>query len=144
MVCSNHVAFVISPSPHFLTNIREKLQQIKNSFVEYKLYKEEMKDLVHWFVLLKYANIEIMLNGLMLRHLSSLTFSETCPVGLGGFTSTDQGWRLRINLKESMYGDYTSNNLIQLMTSGNIIAQSQIKGITILDYIEASSTIVIR
>lgn len=58
---------------------------------------QEIKDLKLWLLLLTTANQGISLNGLTLRQPTRITFSDTCPFGLGGFTSFGQAWRLKIH-----------------------------------------------
>lgn len=109
----NHATYVLSLSRHFLTNLWEQLKEFNSPFSQQQLSNQELEGLLLW--LLGAAFIGISLNGLMLRCLTRITFSDSCPAGVGGFTSAAQAWRLKINKECIIHGKTFVNNVLEFL-----------------------------
>jgi hypothetical protein len=70
----------------------------------YRLSDEDLEDLKLWILLLEQALIGISLNGLTMRNPTMLLVSDSCPFGLGGFTSNGTAWRLQVRESSPIYG----------------------------------------
>ncbi|OEU12035.1 hypothetical protein FRACYDRAFT_245162 [Fragilariopsis cylindrus CCMP1102] len=68
------------------------------------LSKEELEDLALWLAFLAQARAGISMNGLTIRNPTILSISDSCPYGLGGFTSGGRAWRLKISKSSFIYG----------------------------------------
>jgi hypothetical protein len=55
------------------------------------------------------------LNGLTMRNLTMLSISDSCPFGLGGFTTNGSAWRLKLRGSSPIHGDCVSNNVLEFL-----------------------------
>ena len=55
------------------------------------------------------------MNGLVLRNPTRMGFSDSCPLGLGGFTHGGRGWRLKLNPALVAHGKDISNNVLEFL-----------------------------
>ena len=74
---------------HFLQRLRRQLNTVRKQAPAFVVRRseKELYDVKLWQHLLKQAHQGISLNGIVLRHPTRMTFSDSCPLGLGGFTS---------------------------------------------------------
>ena len=89
-----HAAYVIPLSRHFLSLFWDHLNSImkeKNIKHPLRLSKEEIEDTMLWDVLPEQAHQGISMNGLVLRNPTHMEFSDSLPLGLGGFTYGGKG-----------------------------------------------------
>ena len=80
-----------------------------------RISKKEIADVKLWDVLLEQAHESISLNELVLQNLTCIGFSDSCPLGPGGFTHTGCGWRLKINPALAAHGYDISNNVLEFL-----------------------------
>ena len=81
----------------------------------YRLSDEDCSDLRLWLLLLEKAAKGISLNGLTMRNPTMLSVSDSCPFGLGGFTSNGSAWRLQVSESSPIYGNCISNNVLEFL-----------------------------
>ena len=88
-----HAAYVVPLSRHSLSRLRDRLTFMKEKNIErpLQLSKEEIEDTLLWEELLEQAHQDISMNGLVLRNPTRMEFSDSCPLGLGGFTHGSRG-----------------------------------------------------
>ncbi|OEU05830.1 hypothetical protein FRACYDRAFT_257959 [Fragilariopsis cylindrus CCMP1102] len=85
----------------------------------YRLSDEDCSDLRLWLLLLEKAAKGISLNGLTMRNPTMLSVSDSCPFGLGGFTSNGSAWRLQVSESSPIYGNCISNNALEFLAMGH-------------------------
>jgi hypothetical protein len=81
----------------------------------YRLSDEDLEDLKLWTLLLEQALAGISLNGLTMRNPTMLSVSDSCPFGLGGFTSNGTAWRLKVMESSPIFGNCVSNNVLEFL-----------------------------
>ena len=88
-----HASYAVPLSRHYLDNRRLKLKSLKenNPHRLQPLSNNEIKDFILWQKILVKANKGTLLNGLVLRKPTRIGFSDSCPLGLGGFTHGCRG-----------------------------------------------------
>ena len=75
-----------------------------------------MTDLYLWqHSFLKRASDCIWLNGIVLRNLTKVIISDSCPYGLGGMTTNGRAWRLFIPPYAPFYGKDEVNNVLEFL-----------------------------
>ena len=91
----NHVSYVIPLARHFISCLRARVDRGKGKRHQLQLHKSEVDDLVLWKAFLHSANQGISLNNLVLRTPSRTCWSDSCPLGMGGFAlESGKVWRL--------------------------------------------------
>ena len=80
-----------------------------------QLSKEEIEDAVLWNVLLEQAHQGISMNELVLQNPTRMGFSDSCLLGLGGFTHGGRGWRLKLNPALVAHGKNILNNVLEFL-----------------------------
>ena len=65
--------------------------------------------------LLEQAHQGNSINGLVLQNPTRMGFSDSCPLGLGGFTHGGRGWRLKLNPALVAHGKGISNNALEFL-----------------------------
>ena len=55
------------------------------------------------------------MNGLALRNPTRMGFSDSYPLGLGGFTHGGRAWRLKLNPSLVAHGKDVSNNVLEFL-----------------------------
>ena len=95
----NHVGTIIHTSRYFLTRLRYRLHQHQHApkFHPIRLAPWDIKDLHLWHTHINHlhhrgANI----NNICLSKPSTITYSDACEWGLGGFTSQGHAWRYKL------------------------------------------------
>ena len=66
-----------------------------------------------WINLLEHALYGISLDRLTMRNLTMLFVSDSCPFGLGGFTSNGSAWRLKVRASSLIYGECVSKDVLE-------------------------------
>ena len=92
---------------------RAQFRWIRNQ--TYRLSDEDRSDLRLWLLLLEKAASGISLNGLTMRNPTMLSVSDSCPFGLGGFTSNGSAWRLQVSKSSPIHGKCVSNNVLEFL-----------------------------
>ena len=112
-----HASYAVPLSRHYLDNFRLRLKSLNknNPYQAQRLSKQEELDFKLWLKILAKANQGISLNGLVYRKPTQLGFSDSCPFGMGGFTHSGRGWRLKVSPKLAAYGKDVSNNLFEFL-----------------------------
>ena len=87
----------------------------KNTEHPLRLSKEEIEDVMLWDTLLEQAHKGISMNGLVLRNPTRMGFSDSCPLGLEGFTHGGRGWRLKLNPALSAHRNDVMNNVLEFL-----------------------------
>ena len=95
----NHVGTIIHTSRYFLTRLRYRLQQHQQAPKIHTIHLApwDLQDLRLWHTHIDHlhhngANI----NNICLSQPSTITYSDACEWGLGGFTSQGNAWRYLI------------------------------------------------
>jgi hypothetical protein len=110
-----HASWVVPLSRHFLSKLRFKLNLFRFRNQTLRLSKEELEDLSLWLRFLSMARKGISMNGLTIRNPTILSISDSCPCGLGGFTSSGRAWRLRVSSSSFIYGKSIANNVLEFL-----------------------------
>ena len=92
----NHAALVIPLSRHFLNRLRIKIDRSNSARHILQLSRAELADLALWKSFLSDAHRGISINNLVIRQPTIFGWSDSCPLGLGGFTCSGRAWRLQI------------------------------------------------
>jgi hypothetical protein len=111
----NHASWVVPLSRHFLSKLRFKLSKFGHRNQTFRLNNEELEDLALWLNFLSMAREGISMNGLTLRNLTILSVSDSCPCGLGGFTTNGRAWRLKVSSSSFIYGKSIANNVLEFL-----------------------------
>jgi hypothetical protein len=112
----NHASFLVPLSRHFLNDLRlkvEKNRKARNQSI--RLSAPEMADVELWLRFLRLAHQGISMNLLTIRRPTRIAWSDSCPFGLGGYTQKGFGWRLRIPVWASFFGDDAVNNVLEFL-----------------------------
>ena len=88
---------------------------------------EEIEDAMLWDVLLEQAHQGISINGLVLRHPTSMGFSDSYPLGLGRFTHGGRDWRLKLNPALVAHNKDILNNILEFLDMAITLWLSLIK-----------------
>jgi hypothetical protein len=110
----NHTGYVTPLTRHFINRLRARTDIRRPDLQRITLTKAELEDLLLWLKLLCRANDGIALNRIVRRQPSRVTFSDSCPYGMGGFLLSGRAWRLRIPKESCLYGQSTANNILEL------------------------------
>ena len=110
-----HASWVVPLSRHFLSRLRFKLNFFHHRNHTLRLSKEELEDLALWLAFLAQARAGISMNGLTIRNPTILSISDSCPYGLGGFTSGGRAWRLKVSKSSFIYGKSIANNILEFL-----------------------------
>jgi hypothetical protein len=111
----NHTAYVIPLAGHFINRPRTRTDIHRPDLQQITLSKAELEDLLLWLELLRRANDGISLNRIVRRQPSRITFSDSCPYGMGGFLLSGRAWRLCIPMESCLYGQSTANNILEFL-----------------------------
>jgi hypothetical protein len=110
-----HASWVVPLSRHFLSKLRYRLKGVRHRNQTFRLSQEDLDDLALWLDFLHMAREGISLNGLTMRNPTILSISDSCPLGLGGFTSNGRAWRLKVSSDSFIYGKSISNNILEFL-----------------------------
>ena len=89
----NHAAQIIPLARHFLSRLRFALSKAKNKWIYITISKRLKHDLELWLKFLKDAFEGISMNLLTFRQPTHCYRTDSCELGLGGFSSAGKAWR---------------------------------------------------
>ena len=61
------------------------------------------------------AHENISMNGIILQNPTRMGFSDSCPLGLGGFTHGGRGWRIKLNSALAAHSNNISHNVLEFL-----------------------------
>ena len=111
----NHASHVIPLARHFLNRIRIRVDRANSPKHVLQLSNEELADLVLWQTFLAQAHRGISINNLTIRTPTKVGWSDSCPLGLGGFTCTGRAWRLLIPTDSILRVAPGVNNVLEFL-----------------------------
>ena len=113
----NHSTRVIPLSRHFLKELRARVYRTRNKTwnPKFRLSREERADLKVWEHFLNVGRKGISLNLMIDRMPTHLAWSDSCPVGLGGYTLSGRAWRVLIPKEFPFWGDSAANNFLEFL-----------------------------
>jgi len=111
----NHAAFVIPLARHFIGRLWEVLESKDHKGAHVRIDQLTLMDLHLWETLLRRAHQGISMNLLTTRQPTRLCFSDSCPVGLGGWNTRGRAWRVRIPEECVLFGQQGINNLLEFL-----------------------------
>ena len=131
-----HTSNVMPMARHFTNKVDTLIQgKPKNSWVHFK--KKRELDLHLWNCFYAVAHKRISMNLVVHHCLTKLYFSDSCPAGLGGMSSTGIAWQYIIPEK---YQNDRTNNCLKYLASfvsiwvdaeeGNLLPLSVIPSLT--------------
>ena len=98
----NHVAFIIPQARHFINNIRKCEQRAQRHRAVF-LSTEAKKDLKLWLNLISYAKKGISINSVIFRTPTSISLSDACETGMGGYNPINgKMWRHEFTIEEQI------------------------------------------
>jgi hypothetical protein len=96
----NHVAHIIPQARHFLNRLRkdeERADKLRFTTIS----NETKQDLKLWIKFLKYAEKGISINTIIFRSPTSLSLSDACETGMGGYNPlTGKMWRHEFTIQQ--------------------------------------------
>ena len=109
----NHAAQPIPNSSHFLNRLRSMTQPNCPPWHHYQIRSAVRHDLALWSHFLALSYHGVSLNNTVLRQPDQITLTDSCPMGLGGYSvSSGRAWCLAI--PEALLRR-TSNNLLEFL-----------------------------
>ena len=112
----NHATRIIPLSRHFLNELRQRLKRHKaRNWRGIRLSRQERLDLKLWEHFLKVGKEGISLNLIIDRMPTRMAWSDSCPVGIGGYTLGGRAWRIMIPKEFPFWGDDIANNLLEFL-----------------------------
>ena len=98
----NHVAYIIPQARHFINRIRRDEQRAQRHRAVY-LSTETKKDLKLWLKLIDYAKKGISINSVIFRTPTSISISDACETGMGGYNPLNgKMWRYEFTKEEQI------------------------------------------
>jgi hypothetical protein len=98
----NHIAFIIPQARHFINRIRQDEAKARKHRST-RISTETKKDLKLWLKLIEYANDGISLNSIVFREPTSISISDACETGMGGYDPmTGKMWRHKFSPEEQV------------------------------------------
>jgi hypothetical protein len=111
----NHSAFVIPLARHFLSRLRNRVEQKRHKAQSLTLSDEEIHDLRLWVRFLHTAHLGLSMNRITIREPTRLCMSDACPWGIAGYSLRGRGWRIVIRHCTPLRGDSRFNNLFEFI-----------------------------
>lgn len=111
----NHTATVIPLSRHFLDRLRNLIDRHAFRTSGIPLSTDVIKDLKLWLTLLTKAARGISLNLVTVRRPTRVCWSDACPFGIGGYSTSGRAWRVQIPTTSSLFGHPGVNNLLEFL-----------------------------
>ena len=100
---------------HFLGRLREQIDCDAFRKVIIKFNRDEIKDLKLWKRLLTKAATGISMSLVVARTPSHVCWSDACPFGIGGYSTSGQAWPIHIPGTSPLYGHPKINNLLNFL-----------------------------
>lgn len=111
----NHAATVLPLARHFLNRIRRRIIVRKPPKQSIRLSENELQDLHLWKDFLKSAHQGILLDKVIIRQPSFVSWADACPYGMGGYLITGKAWRLRWPKSSPLFGKAELNNFFEFL-----------------------------
>jgi len=111
----NHAASILPLGRHFLTRLREKVGALNRRWGKAQLSRADADDLEQFALFLKRANRGMSLNLLVHRKPTKIGVSDSCPVGLGGFSLSGRAWRVRVPRGTRIRRGSVANNVLEFL-----------------------------
>ncbi len=111
----NHTAAIMPLARHFLGRLRERIDRDAFRKATIRFARDEIKDLKLWKRLLTKASEGISMNLIVARTPSCICWSDACPFGIGGYSTTGRAWRIQIPPSSLLYGHPKINNLLEFL-----------------------------
>ena len=98
----NHVGFIIPQARHFINRIRKDERRAETHRSTY-LSKETKEDLKLWINFIEYARKGISINSVIFRTPTSVSISDACETGMGGYDPiSGKMWRHKFTEEEQV------------------------------------------
>jgi hypothetical protein len=110
-----HALFVLPLSRHFLSRLRHKVDTLNRRWGKAQLGASDINDLEQFTVFLDKAAKGVSLNLLVHRKPTRLGASDSCPVGLGGYSFSGRAWRVRIPMGSRLRQGGKANNVLEFL-----------------------------
>ena len=89
----NHVGFIIPQARHFINRLRREEARAEKHRAT-RLTREAKEDLKLWLNFIQYAKRGISINSVVFRTPTSISISDACETGMGGYDPlTGKMWR---------------------------------------------------
>jgi hypothetical protein len=111
--CLQNASLAIPLASYFINRLRGTIVEGMKPYHMYRLSPSTVEDLHLWFDFLKQANRGFSMNLLVNRMPTHITYSDACPAGMGGFSSSGTAW-LYI-LPDEYSGLQGINNLLEYL-----------------------------
>ena len=108
-------AFWCHPGRHFLNRLRHKVDTLNRRWGKAELGASDIHDLEQFTVFLDKAAKGVSLNLLVHRKPTRLGASDSCPVGLGGYSFSGRAWRVRIPKDSKLRQGSKANNVLEFL-----------------------------
>ena len=98
----NHIGFIIPQARHFINRLRhEETKAAKHRST--KLSAESKADLALWLRFIDYAKTGISINSIIFRKPTSISITDACETGMGGYDPlTGKMWRYTFTKEEQV------------------------------------------
>jgi hypothetical protein len=113
----NHIGTIIHISRYFLTRLRYRLHQHHKQHKKFtiRLAPWDLEDLELWrFFIHNVQSKGVSINNVCITKPTSITYSDACEWGMGGFTTQGHAWRYFIPSHLQLRG---SINLLEFMAA---------------------------
>lgn len=110
-----HASFVLPLSRHFLNRLRHKVDTLSRRWGKAQLGSNDIDDLEQFTVFLGKAAQGISLNLLVHRKPTRMGASDSCPVGMGGYSFSGRAWRVRIPKGSLLREGSKANNVLEFL-----------------------------
>jgi hypothetical protein len=111
----NYAAAIMPLARHFLGRLRVLLSSKAIGYKYLNVRNEVLEDLALWIKLLALAHIGWSLNCLVTRRPNKVHFSDSCPFGIGGSSTSDRAWRLLVPKPSQLFGNRRVNNFLEFL-----------------------------
>jgi hypothetical protein len=111
----NHTSFVLPMARHFMGRLRNALIPRLHKDQQVRLGPETVEDLKLWRDILLRAHAGVSLNLIVTREPDRVCWSDACPFGMGGYSTSGRAWRLQLPPGHSLRGHPGINNLLEFL-----------------------------
>ena len=111
----NHASFVLPMARHFIGRLRGSLLPRLHKDQLVHLDQEAAEDLKLWKEILLRVHGGVSLNLVVTREPDRICWSDACPFGLGGYSTSGRAWRLKLPTGHPLRGHSGINNLLEFL-----------------------------
>jgi hypothetical protein len=111
----NQSAFVIPLARHFLSRLRDRVENKRHKAQSITLSDEEIQDLRLWARFLNAAHLGLSMNRFTIWQPTRLWKSVACPWGIAGYSLSGRGWRIVIPPCTPLRGNSRLNIIFELI-----------------------------